>query len=486
MGGRGAPVRVGSRMATGCVILFLVPFAAVGTFCAVKAVRLANAGVWPDAVFLGIGALTFGGVGFGGLVGMRVAYRRMKEAEALQASHPTEPWLWRRDWASGRIEDSTRDTLLGAWIFATFWNLVSLPGGYVGARAALYEGKPAGLVALLFPAVGIWLLARAVQATMRKHKHGISRLDLSTVPGAIGHSLAGTIRAPVGLQPAEGFQVSLTCIRRVTTRSGKSSSTSERILWQEERRIGGEQSRDYSGMKTIIPISFQLPADVEASDPTNPNNGVVWRLQVSAGVPGVDYDSTFEVPIFRTSASEQPSSSRDAVSSSVSPDPAAYRQPADSRIAVTTNRRGTEILFPAARNQGAAVGMTLFLVIWGAALGLQLYLKAPLVFPIVTGVFGILIAIFALDLWFKVSRVTVDSGTVTVATGYLEPGRERRLMAAEVADVVTAIGMQAGNTVYYDVVIRRKDGKKTTAGRSVRDKCEAEWLAATIKKALGI
>ena len=49
-----------------------------------------------------------------------------------------------------------------------------------------------------------------------------------------------------------------------------------------------------------------------------------------------------------------------------------------------------------------------------------------------------------------------------------------------------AIGMQAGNTVYYDVVIRRKDGKKTTAGRSVRDKREAEWLAATIKKALGI
>jgi hypothetical protein len=47
MGGSGAPVRVSSRMATGCVILFLVPFAAVGTFCAVKAVRLANAGVWP-------------------------------------------------------------------------------------------------------------------------------------------------------------------------------------------------------------------------------------------------------------------------------------------------------------------------------------------------------------------------------------------------------------------------------------------------------
>ena len=33
---------------------------------------------------------------------------------------------------------------------------------------------------------------------------------------------------------------------------------------------------------------------------------------------------------------------------------------------------------------------------------------------------------------------------------------------------------------------QRPTGKKTTAGRSVRDKREAEWLAATIKKALGI
>jgi hypothetical protein len=130
--------------------------------------------------------------------------------------------------------------------------------------------------------------------------------------------------------------------------------------------------------------------------------------------------------------------------------------------------------------------MTVFMVIWWAALGLQLYLRAPIVFPIVTGVFGILIAVFALDLWLKVSRVIVDSGTLTVATGYLEPGRERKLTAAEVADVVAAIGMQAGKTVYYDVVIRRKDGKKTTAGHSVRDKREAEWLAAKIKEALGI
>jgi hypothetical protein len=62
---RRAPVQFSSGMAVGCVVLFLIPFAAAGTFCAVKAIRLGAAGVWPDAAFLGCGALAFGGVGFG-------------------------------------------------------------------------------------------------------------------------------------------------------------------------------------------------------------------------------------------------------------------------------------------------------------------------------------------------------------------------------------------------------------------------------------
>jgi hypothetical protein len=483
---RRKPVQFTSGMAVGCVVLFLLPFAAAGMFCAVRAFRLATAGVWPDAVFLGIGALTFGGVGFGGLAGMRVAYRRLKETEALQAAHPDEPWLWRRDWAAGKIEDSTRDTVLGAWIFAVLWNLVSLPGGYIGLRAALYEGKPAGLVALLFPLIGLWLLARAVQATLRKEKYGVSLLELSTVPGVIGQNLAGTVRAALALPAAEGFQVNLTCTRRVTTRSGRSSSTSERILWQEEQRIKGEQTRDYRGMNTRIPVRFQLPADVEASLTENPNDRVIWQLQVSASVPGVDYDATFEVPVYRTAASEQLRSAEATGSAAVTPVPSQYAQPADSPITVTTNRRGTEVLFPAARNPGPATGMTVFTVIWWAAVALQVYLGAPLLFPIVTALFGILIVFLALELWLKVSRVTVNGSALTIASGYLTPGRERTLTAGEIADVVSAIGMQAGKTVYYDVIIRRKDGKKITAGSSVRDKREAEWLAATIRKSLGI
>jgi len=159
--------------------------------------------------------------------------------------------------------------------------------------------------------------------------------------------------------------------------------------------------------------------------------------------------------------------------------------PADSRIVVTSNRRGTEILFPAARNPGVATSLTFFLLLWLGSIALQVYFHAPLVFPIVTGIFGLLILIGVLDLWLEVTRVTVDAGTLNWAKGYLSPGRDHGLTASEIAEVNAQIGMQAGTTVYYDVVVTRKGGKKIRVGRSLRDKREAQWLAATIQKALG-
>ncbi|MEO8088830.1 MAG: hypothetical protein ABI703_00880 [Gemmatimonadales bacterium] len=469
----------------GCVVLFLLPFATVGTVTLVMALQRAAAGNWTEALFLGLFAVTFGGVGFGGIAAALVGRRKVKEQAALEARHPDSPWLWRPDWASGRIIDSSRVTMYTAWAFAAFWNLLSFPTGFLGVRAALQEGKPAALLALLFPLVGIGLLVWASRATLRYRKYGVSRLELATIPGLVGRTLTGMVRAPARVQPEEGFRVILSCVRRVRTRRGKNSSTSESILWQDERLVAGEPSRTAAAMETHIPVAFRLPVDAEPCTDINSDNRVLWRLQLSASVAGVDYEARFEVPVFRTPASDQPLSAeeeritRDQVAVTV------YAQPADSRIAVTSNRRGTEVLFPAARNPGVATSVTLLLLIWLGCIALQMYFRAPLIFPIITGLVGLLILIGVLDLWLTVSRVTVDAGTLTWATGYLFPGRERTLHASEIADLIASIGMQAGTTVYYDVVVVRKNGKKLKVGTSLRNKREAEWLAGVLKKALG-
>jgi len=477
------PSRQNVNLGVGCLILFLLPFAAVGVVTAVMAVQRAAARNWTEALFFALFGVTFGGVGIGGIAAALAGRRKLKEQAALEASHPDSPWLWRSDWASGRIVDSSRATRFTAWVFAAIWNLISLPGAFLGVRSAIQEGNHLALLALLFPLVGIGLFVWAVRSTLRYRKYGVSRLELSTIPGVVGRTLAGMVRAPARMQPHDGFEVTLSCVRRVTT-GGEDKSTSESILWQDERRVMGEPTRTAAAMETHIPIAFRLPADAAACDDTDSNNRVLWRLRLMAEVPGVDYESHFEVPVFRTSASDQPLAAEE---DRITQDPlagAGYQQPADSRIVVTTNRRGTEVLFPAARNPGAATSLSFFLMIWLGFIALQVHLRAPLLFPIITGIFGLLILVGVLDLWLQVSRVSVGAGTLTWATGYISSGRERTSPASEIADVIASIGMQAGTTVYYDVVVARKNGKKIRVGRSVRDKREAEWLAATIGNAL--
>ena len=73
---------------------------------------------------------------------------------------------------------------------------------------------------------------------------------------------------------------------------------------------------------------------------------------------------------------------------------------------------------------------------------------------------------------------------MTVASGWLGANREKFLPVAEVTDVTTKIGAQAGTTMYYDVTLVTAAGKRVAAGGGVRDKREAEWLAATLRAAI--
>jgi hypothetical protein len=220
------------------------------------------------------------------------------------------------------------------------------------------------------------------------------------------------------------------------------------------------------------------------SDSSNPRDQIVWRLRVAAEVPGIDYDAAFDVPVFRTAESDLPETENPGPAARVKP--AEYQQPADSRIAVSTSRRGTEIFFAAGRNLGVATGWTAFTVLWTAVVTVLFLSDVPILFPIVFGLFELLLVLGALDQWLGVSRVTADRGTLSIERGYVVPGRAHVIEGGRIADITTKIGMQAGSRPYYDIVIVRKDGKRMTAGRGLRNKREAEWLVERLKIAVGL
>jgi hypothetical protein len=466
----------GALAVLGCAVLFLLPFAGFGIVAGVLAARAARLGDWPRAGYAAVFALVFGGVGIGGIAAVLAGRRRAGEASDREARHPDAPWLWRDDWASRRITDGSRTQMRFAWAFAALWNLVSVPSAIVAVQSVLGEGNRAALLALVFPLVGAGLLVWAVRATLRYLRFGASRLELATLPALVGHVLEGTVRTPAGLRPTEGFKLVLSCIRRVTTGSGRSRSTTEYVLWQDERQVTGSGDG--------VPVAFAIPADAAPCDATGSSDRTLWRLVVSADVPGIDYAATFEVPVFRTPASEQPRTDEERTVAAQSAVPADYRQPAGSRIRVSTTRRGTEIYYPWARNPGMAAGLTAFLVVWAGAVWAAIALHAPLIFPVVFGGIGLLLLYVTLDQWLRVTRVIAGDGRVAVASGWLGPRRERTIMAGEIADVVVKIAAQSGSTPFYDVTLATTSGKEVVAGGAIRDKREAEWLAGVIRRAV--
>lgn len=380
-----------------------------------------------------------------------------------------------------RIEDSSRAAVVAAWGFAAAWNALAWPA----AIFALRDVRDWRLAAVaVFPLAGAGLLVAAVRATLHYRRFGRSVLELGAGPGIVGRGLTADLLIPVALPPGATLTAALRRVERTTSGSGRNRRTTESIRWEERAVASGRTD----GRSTRVPLAFRIPAGEPPGDAApSGRSRVLWRLDVEADVPGVDYRVRFDVPVTSPPAGV----TLDALDAGTAgallpavPDPAGYRQPRESRIEVSSTMRGTEIVLPAARNPGAAVGLTIMLAIWCGAIAVLVATGAPLFFPIVFGAFGLILLAGVLRLWLGVTRVEVERGRVSVTSGLLGGGRTRVIAASDVADVTVAIGMQAGSTPYYDVRIVRTNRRKVTAAPAVRDKREAEWLAHLIREAL--
>jgi len=475
--------KLSDGFALGFIILFSLPFAGFGVAALAKGIRSLLAGQWMNGIFFSIFGLIFGGFGFGLWVGLFYASRAKKRTDAIKAAHPQEPWLWKDQWAGGCIRSSTRSAMITACIFALFWNFISITVCAMVIPAELKKGNHKALFALIFPVIGVGLLIWAARETIRWKKFGESIFKMLSVPGVPGGQLNGAIQTSVKIRPEDGFHLKLRCINRVTTSSGKNSSTTENILWEDEKTMARELLAD-DPRRSGIPVFFQIPSDCRESDDSNSNNRILWRLDAGAKVPGVDYFAQFEVPVFRTAGSDSNAAAPVAdptLAYQAPPEP--YKLPPQSRIQVReTAQGGREFVFPALLNPGVAVVVALILAIFSAATWFMATTgKAPIFFPIVFGFADLIILLILINLLFKSSRITADASGLTVATRWLLFRSVKNLAAADVASITTKIGMTSGENVYYDIHVIARAGSDITAASSIKDKKEADWLADQMK-----
>jgi hypothetical protein len=230
-----------------------------------------------------------------------------------------------------------------------------------------------------------------------------------------------------------------------------------------------------------------LEANREKSD-----TGIFWFLSAEASLAGVDYKDEFEIPVFRTKDSPAATSGPAFASFEA---PASFATVTSSELAnvgitVVPSPKGTEFHFAAARNKSASAGLTGFAVLWAGCLWFLHSVHAPVIFPVVFGLFEALFVLIAMDLWFGSTRITIGNGALHKQYFLLGiPSARRSMPASDVSKLRLKVGMQSGGRAgvpYYDIRALLVNGREQTLAGSIRDKHQAEWLATQMSAALGL
>jgi len=438
---------------------------------------------WEMVAFQSVFAVAFGLVGFGLLIGSLFGIRRTREQKASQAEHPSEPWRWNPEWAQGVIRAGSKGQMVGMLVFTVLWNAISMPLLFILPREISEKGNRAGWIGFLFPLVGVGLIVGTIRSVIRWVRFGKSTFQMAAVPGVIGGRVAGIVTLPRGVQPANGFVVTLNCLETVTTGSGKNRSTKERTLWQDSHIMRAEPMRT-DPMLQALPVLFAVPYELPSATPDAADGKVTWRLEVTADIPGIDYLVQFEIPVFKTAASSRdfkldPSS---IAKYEVKQDPA--RTLRDAKLVLTQTTGGTSIVFPMCMRPGQALGVTAFFLLWTGIVVFLAKVDAPKIFPIIFGIFDLLLFYATLDAWLGSARIDVKRGTVCLQSGLFGSGAVRELPGTEIDRIESAVGPQQGTAITHLVRVHMKDGKTHDAGRPLARHLEAGALADVMRLAL--
>jgi hypothetical protein len=479
----GAPP--GARIARGCLSLFMLPFFAGGAMAIVAGVREVQRNGWTHGSFvtLAVGVL-FCGVAASLVFAAFWGIKSWTGAIAKRVSDPDRPWMWHPDWAEGVVRENRDTPLMLLWPFTIFWNLISLPAWFVVARE-FPNGNQLIVLVLLFPIIGLGLLAISLYVTARRAKFGVSTLTLDRIPLQPGTTFHGELQMRGERRPDEGFLFSLSSVRIVTTGSGKSRSVHEYPIWQESRVISASTAAlTPNGMR--IPFSFDLPPDAEPTDERQMDDRVVWRLSVTAELFGVDYKAQFELPVFHTGDPAAIAEKTELYRAAHGETYARRELPPDSTVAMELLASGgVEFRIATRRSCGTLFGLALFLTMWIAAIVAMINKGVPIIFPIGFILGALIVIIGVIDAFFGRSVITAERGALTLRhtlfgytwTTKIEPND------------ITSIGVKpTGSTSkpVFDVELRlRNHTIPRRLGCVLQTKDEAEIVAARVWRAVG-
>src|SRR6266481_5842403 len=489
-----------SKGAAAFLTLFGLPF--LGAGLAFIYAQLASRGNFKT--YEVVAAILFGSVFVcigGGLIYAAIrGYGLLKEQAARVEANPLSPWLWRTDWAMRRAETQNKKSEITYWVLAILCNMITLPFLFSMVPNFIRTGDPRVFLLLGFNLLGAILIVKALRATMEYRRFGVTYFEFDSLPFAPGERVGGRIQLKFETRAEHGIDLRLICVRKIITGSGKSSTTSQVVLWQADKNVPAEALAP-GPLGRAIPVDFLPPPDCLPTNHDNPNDQILWLLHAQADVPGVDYSADFEIPVFGGSTSPATASAfgtgiATATDNSGFPAPQAsdvdsgeVAQPAQTQVVVSMGSGGTEFYFPAFRNPGRALTLFVVTVAWTSVIYFMYQRQAPVLFFVLFGLTDLLIIAGFLHVTFGSALISVRSGEIFSRKEIVGLGRTRRIQVSDVASILPVVSMrQGGNSTnaLHAIRLRLRDGGKITLADEIASRQEARWVVSQIETLAGL
>ena len=439
---------------------------------------------WGLMGFKSIFLFVFGGVGLGLLIAV---WRAPKEKDRTLPQYQSSPWLLNDKWQTPTIRSSSKMAMWVAWGFAAFWNLISSVTPFLAYREVVEKQNYIALVALLFPLIGVGLIAWAVRRTMEWRRFGPAPVTLDPFPGSIGGHVGGTIDLNLPYDATNRFELTLTNIHHYVSGSGKNRSRKEKALWQDVQ-IG---HAEHGSKGTRLTFRFDVPEGLDETDAEAEGDSYeAWRLNLRAELPGADLDRDYDIPVYAT-ATESRSLSNVAVERSRQELGVIAEQRIRDAIDLRHDANGKSMYYPMGRNLGSAIGGFIVGAVFAAAGWFLVVEEGQRVFGSIFGGVGTLVAIATLYMMLNSLEVSQRGSSVHTVRRVLGIPVKRRTMQRHEFDSFikdSSFQTQSGgkHVMHYSIYALDRQGNRLVVGEGFKGESEANAAIRFISRQLGL
>ncbi len=199
----------------------------------------------------------------------------------------------------------------------------------------------------------------------------------------------------------------------------------------------------------------------------------------------MNYSETINITVVAGDLSDEEREKAAQIAACEQDEIATWTPSSSSRIRVETSlRNGMEFHFPALRSVRESLLLTVFSIFWTGCVWLMFHSSAP-VFLCVLFAAPVPALVFIIAMDWGGSMLAVASGEgVHVTRSLMGISFTKRMAASEIASIKSRPCAAFRTADYYDLVIRRRDGKEVKAGINIADFLESKWLANEMAKAI--